>query len=87
MSQRDETYSLRLLSVSIFLGWLSMLGIDFLLLAGLLTKAYVPFLLLPAKTFQVISLTSKINKTHMSIGSTIYYGDIKIKSYLCLEVI
>lgn len=59
MNQRTEIYSLRRLSVIIFLGWLSMLGFDFLLHAGLLAKLYFqpsPFLLSPREAFRLIPL-------------------------------
>jgi hypothetical protein len=59
MNQRTETYSLRRLSIILFLGWLSILDFDFLLHAGLLTKLYLQpsaFLLSPAKAFKLIPL-------------------------------
>jgi hypothetical protein len=59
MNRKTETYSIRRLSVIIFLGWLSMLGFDFLLHAGLLAKLYLqpsPFLLSPEEAFRLIPL-------------------------------
>ena len=59
MHQEAAANSLRRLSVIALLSWLSMLGLDFFLHAGLLARLYLqpsPFLLPPAKAFRLIPL-------------------------------
>ncbi len=57
MQKENPRYSRKHLMLIAFLSWLSMLGFDFFLHAGLLASLYVrpsPFLLPPLKAFQLI---------------------------------